>query len=191
MGKRLPVHFLYLRPADIHTDDDGTGLELIHTDSRARRDPPVHFLLHATCSVSHGSFAGIADDGAESMQHGLNGLWRYYAEGFDDAAFGKGKDFVESDPAGFGKCALHQVRRPDLDGSILLFDRGDGQPDEVGMPIRRGQDHDGPFLGRLEIGVGKRNQDQVAGLTRHSRPHRPGCPIHDAWLAPAPASTLQ
>ena len=97
--------------ADINTNDNGTGLVLIHTDSSARQEArdrgfwgsktthgsrsdailtrflepflagkrkerlPAHFLLHATCSVFHGSFAGIADDGAESLQHGLDGLW--------------------------------------------------------------------------------------------------------------------
>jgi hypothetical protein len=28
----------FLRPADIHTDDDGTGIASIHADSRGRKD---------------------------------------------------------------------------------------------------------------------------------------------------------
>jgi len=32
-------------PADIHTDDEGTGLVLIHTDSQGREDSRYHFFF--------------------------------------------------------------------------------------------------------------------------------------------------
>jgi hypothetical protein len=34
-----------LKPADIHTDDEGTGLALIHADSRGRKDYPYNFFF--------------------------------------------------------------------------------------------------------------------------------------------------
>jgi len=46
----------------------------------------------------------------------------------------QGKDFVKSNPTGFGKCSLHQVCRPDLKSVALLLDAGDGQADEIGVP---------------------------------------------------------
>jgi hypothetical protein len=34
-----------LRPADIHTDDNGTGLAVSHTDSQGREDSRYHFFF--------------------------------------------------------------------------------------------------------------------------------------------------
>jgi hypothetical protein len=42
-----------LGPADIYTDDDGTGLGLIHIDSRAREDARDNFLLPVFCTMSN------------------------------------------------------------------------------------------------------------------------------------------
>jgi hypothetical protein len=36
-----------LRPADIHTDDNGTGLAVSHTDSRGRKDSPYIFFIQS------------------------------------------------------------------------------------------------------------------------------------------------
>lgn len=42
-----------LGPADIHTDDDGTKLALIHTDSRARKDSRHIFLFPVFYTISN------------------------------------------------------------------------------------------------------------------------------------------
>ncbi len=83
----------------------------------------------------------------EPPQHALQRLWRHFSKGFQGTAFGKSKDLVESDPTGFGECPFYQVDCADLHGVTLLRDRGDGYPDEVGVPIRWSQDHHGAFLG--------------------------------------------
>ena len=92
------------------------------------------------------SFRSKPDNRAEALPYGLHGLRCHYSEGFDDTAFGKGKDFIKSDPTGFGESPLNQVSRPDLERSILLFNGGDGQPDEIGMSVRRSQHQYRPRL---------------------------------------------
>jgi hypothetical protein len=92
--------------------------------SRKKKGVRNHFFSWSriACAWSRLLLLGIPDDGAESLQHSLYRLGRHCAEGFHDVAFGKGKDFVESDPTEFRKRPLNQVSRPNLKGGILLFD---------------------------------------------------------------------
>src|SRR5690554_3943882 len=141
----------------------------------SRNDAPGWPLTAKRALPGDGPSATAAHSHAEVAMYPPHGGFREAAEVLGDKGDIQGIDLGGANPARLGQLPPLHEGWVESDGLGLLRAGRDGEAGEIASLVRGAQEYHGPAFMAGKIRVGKRVQDDIARLKRHSTPRLRRC----------------